>query len=262
MKLRNVALLMLLIGCKGKKNTDDISMRGAYKMLSQNLKNDKRDTTYTSTQQLKIFTCDYMMYVNTNPADSVSSFGIGSYVVNKNTVVEKIIYTSADTTANETLRDFSLQVAKTKKGYKQIIPEIASGSQTYKLTEEYENVGTGATATALDGAWKLEKNYLIKGTDTTLQKVKQYKSYYSGHCVWGNTRKDSLNKTHTGIGFGKFEMNSKKVKESMSASTYSAVKGHDFNIDIEMNGTDGFTQTIINADGTKSVEVYTRLKKQ
>jgi hypothetical protein len=261
MKLTTVALLMLLIGCKGKNNTENINMPGAYKMLSQNLKNDKRDTTYTSTQQLKIFTGDYMMYVNTNPADSISSFGIGAYVMDKDTVVEKIIYTSADTTANETLRDFSLQVAKTKKGYKQIIPEIASGDQTYKLTEEYESVGTAA-ATALDGAWKLEKHYLIKGTDTTVQKVKQYKTYYSGHCVWGNTFKDSLNKTHTGIGFGKFEMTGNKVKESMSASTYSGVRGHDFDIDIELNGSDGFTQTIKNTDGTKSVEVYTRLKRQ
>jgi hypothetical protein len=56
-------------------------------------------------------------------------------------------------------------------------------------------------------------------------------------------------------------MTGNKVKESMVASTYSDVTGHDFDIDIELNGSDGFTQSMNNTDGTKSVEVYTRLKK-
>lgn len=260
MKLIATALLLLIIGCKGKDK--EIKMQGAYKMLSQNIKNEKRDTTYTSTQQLKIFTDDYMMYVNTNPADSVSSFGIGSYTMNKDTVVENVFYTSTDTTANETLRNFSLEIDKKKKGFKQYIPEITMGDEKYKLTEEYETVGNDATS-ALDGAWKLVTRYQIKGSDTTyVENTKQFKTYYSGYCVWGNTWKDSLNKTHTGISFGKFEMNGNKVKESMSASTYSSVRGHDFDIDIQLNGNDGFTQTITDADGTKNIEVYTKLKKE
>ena len=52
-----------------------------------------------------------------------------------------------------------------------------------------------------------------------------------------------------------------KVKESMNSSTTYMVRDHDFDIDIEMNGKDGFTQTINNKDGSKSVEFYERLKK-
>lgn len=47
----------------------------------------------------------------------------------------------------------------------------------------------------------------------------------------------------------------------MTASTYSEVRGHDFDIDVEMMGTDGFKQTMNNADGSKSVEFYEKLKK-
>ena len=56
-------------------------------------------------------------------------------------------------------------------------------------------------------------------------------------------------------------MNGDKVKETMTASSNYQVRGHDFDIDITMNGTDGFTQTMNNKDGSKSVEVYERLKK-
>ena len=34
-----------------------------------------------------------------------------------------------------------------------------------------------------------------------------------------------------------------------------------FDIDIEMTGADNYKQTITNADGTKSVEYYERVKK-
>jgi hypothetical protein len=70
-----------------------------------------------------------------------------------------------------------------------------------------------------------------------------------------------MNKVHTGIGFGKFTMKGNKVKESMMASTFAEVRGHDFDIDIEINGSDDFTQTMNNPDGTRTMELYTRLKK-
>jgi hypothetical protein len=50
-------------------------MPGAYKKLSVTVKSEKSDTTYTQTNQFKIYTGDYMMYANVNGADSVSGFG-------------------------------------------------------------------------------------------------------------------------------------------------------------------------------------------
>jgi len=252
--------LVAVIACNNEKKTS-ISMPGAYNMLSQSVKSAKRDTTYTTLRQLKIFTDDYMMYANVNPSDSASSFGIGTYSTDKDTVIENVIFGASDSSKNDKLRNFKLVIEKTDTGYKQIIPEIESRGQKFKLTEEYNSVGATAK-TPLDGAWKLVKYYIINGKDTTNMEMIQFKTYYAGHFIFGHSYTDSAHKTHTGIGFGTFEMNgSNKVKESPVASTYSAVSGQNFDIDIELNGNDGFKQTIINKDGSKLVEVYERLKK-
>ena len=254
-----VAAILVIAGC----NTSDkkVSMPGAYKMLSQNIKYDKVDTTYKTTQQMKIYTEDYMMYTNVNSLDTISSFGISTYTVDKDTVTENVIYSASDTTATENPGKYKLIIDKSSNGYKQIIPDILTQGRHVKLTEEYESAGTHDTS-LLDGAWKLTASYYIKGKDTVKNKVTQFKTYYAGIIVWGNTSADSLGKKHTGTGFGKFIMNgNNKVKESMIASTFYTVRGHDFDIDIELNGKDGFTQTINNTDGSKSVEVYERLKK-
>jgi hypothetical protein len=262
MKNLMLAAMLFIMGCNTSDKKENAAMPGAYKMLSQNVKSDKTDTTYTSLQQLKIYTDDYMMYANVNSPDSVSSFGIGSYSADKDTVTENVIYNASDTSKNQTAGTFKLLIEKTGKGYKQIISDILSQGQHYKLTEEYESIGT-ATKAPLDGAWKQTKSYYVKGKDTSVSSnLTQFKTYYSGHVIWGNTYSDSAHKIHTGVGFGKFEMNgNNKVKESMMTSTYYQVRGHDFDIDITMNGTDGFTQTMNNKDGSKSVEVYERLKK-
>jgi len=236
-------------------------MPGAYNMLSQNIKGGKVDTTYKTLQQMKIFTDEYVMYANVNPPDSVSSFGIGTYSTDKDTINETIIFRSADTSRSETPSSFKLGIETTLKGYKQVIPNIGTqGDQKLALTETYESIGTQSKS-ALDGAWKLMKASYIKGKDTSIQKVIQYKIYNAGHFVWGQSYEDSLKKNHTGIGFGKFELNGNKLKEYIMSSTYSTIRDLNFEIDIVMDGVDGFSQTITNKDSSKSVEVYQRLKK-
>jgi hypothetical protein len=181
--------------------------------------------------------------------------------MNKDTIIEHVIFGASDSSRNDKPRDFKLVIEKTDTGYKQIIPEIESGGQKFKLTEEYNSVGTTAK-TPLDGTWKLVSNYYIKGKDTIKNEVTQFKAYYGGHFIFGHSYADSAHKNHTGIGFGTFEMNgANKVKEHPTVSTYYQVRGIDFDIDVEMNGSDGFTQTITDKDGSKSVETYQRLKK-
>lgn len=262
MKILIGAAMLFIIGCNNSDKKENASMPGAYKMLSQHVKSDSTDTTYSSLQQMKIYTDDYMMYANVNSPDSVSSFGIGSYSTDKDTVTENVIYNASDTSKNQTPGTFKLSIEKTAKGYKQIIADMQSQGQHITLTEDYESVGT-ATKAPLDGAWKQTKSYYVVGKDTTVSSnVTQFKTYFAGHVIWGNTYTDSANKTYTSIGFGTFVMNgANKVKESMTASTIYQVRGHDFDVDITMNGTDGFTQTMNNKDGSKSVEVYVRLKK-
>ncbi len=261
MKLIFAMALFAIVSCNSTAKKETREMSGAYKMLSQTVNDGKTDTTYTTLKQLKIYTGDYMMYANTNPADSVSSFGIGTYGADTGIVTENVIYSAADTAANTSPVTFSLVIENTPKGYKQVIPEIESGGQKFRLTEEYDAVGTTAKS-PLDGAWKEIKSFTIKGKDSTVNTATQFKTYYAGHFIFGHTWADSTNKLHTGMGYGTFTMNgTNKVKENVEASNYYQVRGKSFDIDIELTGTDEFKQTITESNGDKGVEIYQRLKK-
>jgi len=252
--------LLFLIACNNAEKKDSVLVPGAYSMLSQSIKTSTTDTTYRSLKQLKIYTGEYMMYANFNPQDSVSSFGIGSYSADKDTVTENIIYNASDSLKNDSTIRFKLIISKTDSGYKQIIPDMQAMSQKITLTEEYKTVGTG-TQTPLDGVWKESKTFYVKGKDTTKYNTTQFKAYYGNHFIWGHTYSDSAKRNHTGIGFGKFEMmGTNKLKESVSASSYYQDRGHDIDIDLEMNGNDEFKQTISYQNGGKAIEIYQRLK--
>jgi hypothetical protein len=241
----------------GKKGMD--SMNGAYKMLYQSWSSGTADSTYWNIKQLKIYTGDFMMYANVNPADSVSGFGIATYTVKDNILVENVLYNASDTSFNDTQASFTLLIEKTKKGFKQVIPEMDNGDQKTKLTEEYESVGK-QVKTPLDGSWKEIRSYTMKGNEMTENKVTQYKTYYAGHFMFGHTYQDDKNKTHTGIGFGSFSMKGNKVKENIEASTYYQIRGKTVELEIEMTGKDQYKQTITNVNGEKSVELYERMK--
>ena len=261
MKPASALLFLFIMGCTGSHKNKGVNMDGAYKMLSQSIKRGTTDTTSSALKQLKIFTRDFMMYANFNTLDSSSSFGIGTYDTDKDTVIENVIFNASDSLKDETPRHYRLTIEKTEKGFKQVITGMGTGDQTYTLTEAYENTGTNAS-TKIDGSWKLEDAYLVTGKDTVRNMRAQYKTYFAGYCIWANSTTDSVKRNHTGIGFGKFEMPSdNKVKESMMESTFAGVRGHDFNIEIEWQGKDAFKQTIVNTDGSKSIESYERLKK-
>lgn len=255
-------LLIIIISCKNSGKDDDtgvFKIPGTYSMLTQSIKGDITDTTFTNVQQLKIFTNNYMMYANVLAQDSISAFGIGTYTFNNDTLIENVIYTSSDTTSNDEPRTYMLVIEKTPSGFKQSIHNFMTGTEKVTLTESY-SANEKAPASPLDGTWKLLKKYSITGTDTTELNETQYKIYFQGHCIWGTTYRDANNVKHTGIGFGKFEMEgTNKVKEKMRASTFSGVRAHNFDIDIEMDGKNNFKQSITNADGTKGLEIYERM---
>lgn len=253
---------IVFFACKGNPEAENINMIGTYKIVSNSVKSDTEDTTYTNRNQLKIYTDEYMMYANWNSDDSISGFGIGSYGINHDTLIENVVYSARDTMIYDAESSFILTIEQTPTGYVQTIPEMttARGSK-YTLKEDYERVGTGAKS-SLDGSWRLDKRMEITGTDTVNIEQTQYKAFWSGYFIWGNTYTDSLGKKRTGIGYGTFEMvGPDKLKENMMSSTFAEVRGQAFDINIDMNGPDVYIQTINHPSGTKSVESYVRLKK-
>lgn len=260
MKLLAVAVTLLFVSCMNSGKNKFSDMSGVYKMLYQRIHNDNTDTTYKTLQQLKIFTDNYMMYANFNPRDSISAFGIGNYSLNKDTVTENIFFSASDTTHNNNPVAYSLLLDKTSKGYQQIIDSLSIRGTKYRLVEEYESVGEDKTS-PLDGAWRQVETSLITNDDTVTNTPTQYKVYHKGYVIWGHLIQDSMNVSHTAMGFGRFEMDGNtKMKEYMSTSTYYLVRAHNFELDISMNGPDEYTQTIHNDDGSRSVEIYKRLK--
>ena len=251
-------LIVTLFSCNTTKETPD--MPGTYLMQSQTLNDGTKDTRVTALKQLKIYTDAFFMYAQVNPQDSVSGFGVGSYTTDKGTVNEDVIYSSSDTIIG-TPKTYKLDVEKNQDGYKQFIPEISIQGIKNKLTEEYQTVGTSAK-TPLDGVWKETKSYVIRGKDSILNNRTQYKTYFAGYFMFGQTVKDSSSRIRTGIGFGTFEMKSdNQISETDLNSSYSIIAGHTFDVAIEMDGTDKYKQTINNADGSTGVEYYERLKK-
>lgn len=251
-------LIISLFGCSNTKETPD--MPGTYLMLSQTLNDGTKDTKLVSLKQLKIYTDNFYMYAQVNPDDSVSAFGVGSYTTDKGTVVENGIYNSRDSTVG-TPKTYKLDVEKSPDGYKQFIPEIVVQGQKNKLTEEYQTVGTTAK-TALDGVWKEVKSYVIRGNDSVLNNRVQYKTFFAGYFMFGQTVTDSSSRKRTGIGFGTFEWKSDSlIRETDLNSSYAIIAGHSFDVAIKMDGTDKYMQTIHNANGTLGVEYYERLKK-
>jgi hypothetical protein len=260
-KLIFSVMVLGIAGCTTSTVPDKPNMPGTYLMISQTLNDSARETKYTELKQLKIYTDDFMMYVQVNPSDSVSAFGVGTYSSDTGTVTENVIYSASNTNFVTTPRTFKLNIKKTSDGYEQVIPHFVTDSQNYKLTEVYQKVGT-ATKTPLDGVWKEVRSYNLRGKDTLKTTRTQYKGFYNGYFMFGHTFMDSASKKHTGIGFGTFQMvNDKKIKETDLNSTYSIIAGNTFDIDIEMTGTDQYKQTLTNANGTIGVEYYERLKK-
>ncbi len=253
-------LIFTLFGCNSTKETPD--MPGTYLMISQTLTDStNKETKLTSLKQLKIYTDAFYMYSQVNPQDSVSAFGVGSYTTDKETVNENVIYSARDTSVG-TPAVYTLDVKKTQDGYNQFIPEIVVQGQKNKLTEEYQTVGNDSVKTPLDGVWKEIRSYVVRGNDSILNNRTQYKAYYAGYFMFGQSVKDSSLSSHTGIGFGTFKWESDSlIRETDLNASSAIIAGHTFDVAIKMDGTDKYMQVIQNADGTTGVEYYERLKK-
>lgn len=258
MKYLKFCFIALLVSCNSSVNTPP-QMPGTYLMVSQTVNNGTKNMNYTDLKQLKIYTDHYMMYTQLNPNDSISGFGVGTYTSDTGGVKENTIYRASGTTADTTAPVFSLKITKTSEGYNQVIPDIVIDSQKSTLTEVYQKIGN-TTKSPLDGVWKETESYTVKGNDTSRNNRIQYKAFYNGYFMYGQTLKNGSS-YQTGMGFGTFVgIGDNKIKETDLNSSFPVNAGHSFEIAYELNGTDNYKQTINYPDSSISVEVYERLK--
>ena len=84
-----------------------------------------------------------MMYANVNVPDSIGSFGIGSYSINGDTVIENVVYSAHDSVSNDKPATFKLAVQKTVGGYKQMISGMQDkDGKKFDITETYDSAAT------------------------------------------------------------------------------------------------------------------------
>lgn len=263
MRYLKICVIAMLASCTSSKK-EAPKMPGTYLMVSQTINYNNKNTNYTDLKQLKIYTNHFFMYTQLNPTDSVSGFGVGSYTSDTSGVTENTIFRSSGATEDSTKPSYKLNITTTSDGYNQVIPQIMIDSQMSKLTETYQKVGTSLKS-PLDGVWKELESYSIKGNDTTRNKRIQYKAFYEGYFMFGQTVNDATSgssSTQTGIGYGTFDTaGANKIKETDLNSSFPVVAGHSFTVDYELTGTDHYKQTINYPDSSRSVEIYERLKE-
>jgi len=258
-RLSPLPVLLLVTAC-GTGVKEAPRMEGAYFLTSEAPRNPAGPNN-TELKQLRIYTPDMVMFAQVNPADSASGFGVGTYSSWAGGITENELYGAHDSVIDT---PFSTRKAITRKedGFTVVMPPAGAGVQS-QLTETYRFAGKG-TGTPLDGVWKQVDAYTVSGKDSVknVRITTQYKSFYRGFFMWGQSTRDAYGGRHAGVGFGTFEwISNARIKETDLYSTFSIIAGQTFNVDIRLSSPDGFTQAISYPDGTKSVEVYTRVKK-
>lgn len=245
---------------KPQNNNNSLRMKGAYSMLRQTANDGTKDSMMNS-EQFKIYTDRYMIYVHPKAGDTLAEYGIGMYEVKNGRVIEYVFHTSEEGARKDT---FELSIFKIGNGYKQTIRLPETDGRRWTLVEDYINVGKD-TATPLDGAWKQTRVTAVapNGKRTTNNNPTQFKVYESGHFIWVNSSvHPTSKKTMSYYGYGSFAMNgNKKSTEINTSSTFrSDLIGVPVSVQLEFTGKDGYRQTIAYPDGSKMIEEYQKLK--
>lgn len=257
--LKLVAIFLLIAGCKTNVELSK-EIPGTYTLTEQDIQHKETTNSLKDLDQMKIYTDTHFMYAQLNPDDSLSAFGIGTYDTREDTLTEHVMYSSSGKTFNDQPANYNLAIKITPEGYNQVINGIVINGDSSMLTEIYSRV-PDTTISPLDGVWKEQKSFLVKGKDTTFNNRTQYKAFYRGYFMFGNTAKSNDGQTTTNMGYGTFKMiNPNRFTETDLNSSYNFVAGNTFTIDLLKTDNDHYNQTINNADSSKSVEFYERIK--
>jgi hypothetical protein len=250
------SLSCILLGCK---KTEKLSQAGIYKLEKQTITGGGNDSTYKRTQ-IKIYTDHNFMYAGMTP-DSSIGFGVGFYNLDTgNRIIEHRIYTSSTLDSS---RIFKLKITPRDNGYSQTIPAMATiKGVPYDLHEDYIKLPTGDSS-VLDGLWKMDKTYTIKGKDTTNRQVTQFELFWRGYFMFIHHYPvdKAANKFDYGFGYGPFNFKDNKLSEEVQMSNYADLLNQKRSIDITLNGNDGLTQVTTDPkNNNRTVEIYTRFK--
>jgi len=230
-----------------------------YKLEKQMVSGGGKDTVYKRTQ-IKIYTDRYFMYAGIAPDSSVG-FGVGTYTLDTgNKIIERNIYSSGYLDSS---KSFNVLLTRKDSGYTQVIPDlIVLKGMKYKLIEDYTKLPSSDTS-FLDGVWKLDRTFWVKGKDTLKQNETQFKIFWGGHFMF--IHRYPLDKAATkfknGFGYGTFSFKQDTLTEEDEMSSHAVLVNRKFAIRIKFNGNDEYSQVINDPKANEqTTEIYRRVK--
>jgi hypothetical protein len=118
-------------------------------------------------------------------------------------------------------------------------------------------------SSALDGLWKLDKIYSVKGKDTVNEQVTQFKIFWKGSFMLIN--RSPVDKASTkfnyGYGSGTFSIKDNKLNEEVQMSSNAPMYNHKWTFDFTMKGNDELTQVMTDPKtNMQYTEIYKRFK--
>jgi hypothetical protein len=249
-------LSCIILGCK---KTKKVSQAGVYKLEKQMVSGGGKDTIYKRTQ-IKIYTDRYFMYAGIAPDSSVG-FGVGTYTLDTgNKIIERNIYSSGYLDSS---KNFNVVLTRKDSGYTQVIPNLTVlKGVKYKLIEDYTKLPSSDTS-FLDGVWKLDRTFWVKGKDTLKQNETQFKIFWGGHFMF--IHRYPLDKAATkfknGFGYGTFSFKQDTLTEEDEMSSHAVLVNRRFAIRIKFNGNDEYSQVINDPKAhEQTTEIYRRVK--
>lgn len=253
------ALTALLASCS--ESPKSVSMTGVYSMDEAVISDGTTETVTLATEgntQYKMYTPDSYFFIY-QAKDSSVGFGLGSYTFADGKVVETNIF---NTNTLDSTQVANLEIAQTEKGYTQTIPELTLNGKKWNLKETYTSIAASGTS-ALDGVWHQTKSINVTGQDSVVNTYNEYKIYHAGHFMWAaRFLGDTTSTTYTkAIGQGTFTLNNNDLTEDLTFTSNKAWAGK-YNIPVTFNGTDEFTQTIVDTiNKVTSIKTYKRVSK-
>jgi len=246
----------IFAGCKGPmpKSTQP----GVYKITKVTLSGGGKDSVYARTQ-MKIYTDNAFAYASL-ASDSSVGFGIGYYRSDSaNRITETNVYNSR---VLDSAATYNLSITSKDSVYTQVLPIKGTSGKMYQMTEVYNKLPADGTS-KIDGVWKLDKAYIVKGNDTTKLSEIQYKAFWGGHFMFVHRYPaDNTNtKFKNGFGYGDFTLRNDTLSETENLTSHPTLMGHTFAIKITFKDEDEYSQIITDTKtGEQSVEIYRKFK--
>jgi hypothetical protein len=255
----SLALTALLASCSQTPKT--ASIEGVYSMDQAVISDGTTETVNLAAEgntQFKMYTPESYFFIYQGKDASIG-FGVGAYTFADGKVVETNIF---NTNTLDSTQVANLEIAQTEKGYTQSIPEFLMNGTKWSLKETYSTIAASGTS-QLDGVWHQTKSINVTGQDSVVNTYNEYKIYQAGHFMWAaRFLADTTSTTYSkAIGHGTFTLNNNDLTEDLTFTSNKSWAGK-YSIPVTFNGTDEFTQTIVDTvNKVTSIKTYKRVSK-